>query len=67
MNYDFSVLSDIDFEQMVNKLLNGNSRYVSVSPTPFAYMSAAEFSFISRNLRSTSLTLASEASWSSWA
>ena len=26
MNYDFSVLSDIDFEQMVNKLLNGKTR-----------------------------------------
>lgn len=26
MNYDFPVLSDIDFEQMVNKLLNGKTR-----------------------------------------
>ena len=32
MNYDFSVLSDIDFEQMVNKLLNGNSRYDEMKP-----------------------------------
>lgn len=34
MNYDFSVLSDIDFEQMVNKLLNGNSRYDEMKPDP---------------------------------
>lgn len=32
MNYDFSVLSDTDFEQMVNKLLNGNSRYDEMKP-----------------------------------
>lgn len=31
MNYDFSVLSDIDFEQMVNKLLNGKTRVGSVN------------------------------------
>lgn len=30
MNYDFPVLSDIDFEQMVNKLLNGKTRVGSV-------------------------------------
>lgn len=28
MNYDFSVLSDIEFEQMVNKLLTGKTRVV---------------------------------------
>ena len=30
MNYDFPVLSNIDFEQMVNKLLNGKTRVGSV-------------------------------------
>ena len=49
------------FVRILRQCWLGNSRYVSVSPTPFTYMFAAEFSFISRSLRSTSLTLASVA------